>query len=112
MSGAHVTVTTTEARGCTIVEFAGELDIYTAPSLGEAISGAVREGNYDLVIDLTSVVFIDSTGLGVLVGALKHVNECNGSLQLVCNQDRLLKIFRARQVSSGCSSSATPSRPQ
>ena len=47
MSGAHVTVTTTEARGCTIVEFAGELDIYTAPSLGEAISGAVREGNYD-----------------------------------------------------------------
>jgi anti-sigma B factor antagonist len=94
MSGAHVTVTTTEAAGCTLVTFAGELDVYTAPTLGESICGLIREGNGNLVIDLTRVEFLDSTGLGVLVGALKQIQACNGSLQLVCNQERLLKIFR------------------
>ena len=89
-----MTVTTTEARGCTLVTIAGELDIYTSPNLGEAISELIREGSSNLVIDLTSVEFLDSTGLGVLVGALKKIKACDGSLRLVCNEDRLLKIFR------------------
>jgi anti-sigma B factor antagonist len=89
-----VTVTTTETSGCTLVRVAGELDIYTAPRLGAAISGLMREGHRDLVIDLTSVDFLDSTGLGVLVGALKKIKAHDGSLQLVCNQDRLLKLFQ------------------
>ena len=89
-----MTVTTNEARGYTLVTVAGELDLYTAPKLGEAISGLVREGTYHLVIDLTRVGFLDSTGLGVLVGARKKIDAHNGSLQLVCNQDRLLKLFR------------------
>ena len=89
-----MTVTTTEARGSTLVAIAGELDIYAAPSVAEAISGLIRDGNYELVIDLTRLEFLDSTGLGVLVGALKKINAGNGSLQLVCNGDRLLKIFR------------------
>jgi anti-sigma B factor antagonist len=94
MSGAHVTVTTTEARGCTVLAVAGELDIYTAPRLGDAISGLLREGDHNLVIDLTGVDFLDSTALGVLVGAFKKIKACDGSLELVCNQGRALKIFR------------------
>ena len=43
---------------------------------------------------MEAVEFLDSTGLGVLVGGLKKVRAHDGSLQLVCNQDRLLKIFR------------------
>ena len=43
---------------------------------------------------MEEVEFLDSTGLGVLVGGLKKVRAHDGSLQLVCNQDRLLKIFR------------------
>ena len=89
-----MTVTTIETPDYTLVTVAGELDLYTAPSLGEAISGLIREGTHHLVIDLTRVEFLDSTGLGVLVGARKKINASSGSLQLVCDQDRLLKLFR------------------
>ena len=47
-----------------------------------------------IIVDMQNVEFLDSTGLGVLVGGLKKVRAHEGSLDLVCNQDRLLKIFR------------------
>ena len=72
----------------------GEIDVYTAPKLRDTITELVAAGNYDIVIDMERVEFLDSTGLGVLVGGLKKVRAHDGSLQLVCNQDRLLKIFR------------------
>jgi anti-sigma B factor antagonist len=54
----------------------------------------VGSGSYDIVIDLEAVEFLDSTGLGVLVGGLKKVRAHDGSLELICTQERLLKIFR------------------
>ncbi len=77
-----------------IIEVSGEIDVYTAPKLRDTITELVAAGNYDLVIDMEQVEFLDSTGLGVLVGGLKKVRAHEGSLQLICNQDRLLKIFR------------------
>ncbi len=47
-----------------------------------------------MIVNLEGVDFLDSTGLGVLVGALKRVRAHEGSLRLVCTQERLLKIFR------------------
>ena len=83
-----------EAGGKTIVAVGGEIDVYTAPKLRDKITELVAGGVYDIVIDMEEVEFLDSTGLGVLVGGLKKVRAHDGSLQLVCNQDRLLKIFR------------------
>jgi anti-sigma B factor antagonist len=80
--------------GRTVIEVAGEIDVYTAPKLREKIAALVDDGVYDLVIDLERVEFLDSTGLGVLVGGLKRVRTHDGSLSLVCTQERLLKIFR------------------
>ena len=80
--------------GRTVIEVAGEIDVYTAPKLREKIAALVDEGVYHLVIDLERVEFLDSTGLGVLVGGLKRVRTHDGSLSLVCTQERLLKIFR------------------
>jgi anti-sigma B factor antagonist len=51
------------------------------------------------VVDLEAVEFLDSTGLGVLVGGLKKVRTYGGSLELVCTQERLLKIFRITGLS-------------
>jgi anti-sigma B factor antagonist len=89
-----LTLTTREADGKTIVAVGGEIDVYTAPRLRDKITELVSDGSYDLVVDMQAVEFLDSTGLGVLVGALKKVRQHDGSLELVCTQERLLKIFR------------------
>ena len=72
----------------------GEIDIYTAPRLRELLIDLVSTGNYQLIVNLDKVGFLDSTGLGVLVGGLKRVRAHDGSLDLVCTQERILKIFR------------------
>ena len=89
-----LTLVTREGDSATIVAVEGEIDVYTAPKLRDKITELVAGGAYDLVVDMKDVEFLDSTGLGVLVGGLKKVRAHNGSLQLICNQDRLLKIFR------------------
>ncbi len=89
-----LTLETRDVDGRTIVAVGGEIDVYTAPKLRDKITELVAAGTYDLVIDMEAVEFLDSTGLGVLVGGLKKVRAHDGSLHLVCNQDRLLKIFR------------------
>lgn len=80
--------------GIEIVEVEGEIDVYTAPRLRELLIGLVNEGHYQLVVNMEKVEFLDSTGLGVLVGGLKRVRAHDGSLDLVCTQERILKIFR------------------
>ena len=82
------------APGRTVVEVSGEIDVYTAPRLRETLISLVDQGNYHLIVDMEGVDFLDSTGLGVLVGGLKRVRAHEGSLRLVCNQERILKIFR------------------
>jgi anti-sigma B factor antagonist len=85
---------TRQEDGHTIIEVGGEIDVYTAPKLRDKITELVGNGNYNLVIDMEKVDFLDSTGLGVLVGGLKKVRAHDGSMRLICNQERLLKIFR------------------
>ena len=89
-----LTLATRAVGGATVVAVGGEIDVYTAPRLRDRITELVAAGSYDLVIDLTAVEFLDSTGLGVLVGGLKKVRTHDGSLRLVCTHERLLKIFR------------------
>ena len=78
----------------TVLDVGGEVDVYTAPKLREKLVELVSDGHYNIVVDMTKVEFLDSTGLGVLVGGLKRVRSHNGGLELVCNQERILKIFR------------------
>jgi anti-sigma B factor antagonist len=54
----------------------------------------VDAGSRNVVVDLARVDFLDSTGLGVLVGALKRLRAANGTFGLVCAKEPLLKIFR------------------
>jgi anti-sigma B factor antagonist len=92
--GVDLSLETRQEDGNTIIEVGGEIDVYTAPKLRDKITELVGNGNYNLVIDMEKVDFLDSTGLGVLVGGLKKVRAHDGSMRLICNQERLLKIFR------------------
>jgi anti-sigma B factor antagonist len=78
----------------TVLEVGGEIDVYTAPKLRERITELVDQGNLEIIIDLEQVEFMDSTGLGVLVGALKKVRTLGGDLQLVISSEKVLKVFR------------------
>ncbi len=89
-----LSLTTRNEGPLTVIEVGGEIDVYTAPKLREQIVSLVEEGRYHLVVDMERVEFLDSTGLGVLVGGLKRVRAHDGSLHLVCTQERILKIFR------------------
>jgi anti-sigma B factor antagonist len=80
--------------GIEIVDVEGEIDVYTAPRLRELLIELVNSRYYQLVVNMEKVEFLDSTGLGVLVGGLKRVRAHDGSLDLVCTQERILKIFR------------------
>src|SRR6266566_2771618 len=71
----------------------GEIDVYTAPRLRQTLIDLVEGGATDIVVDMEKVDFLDSTGLGVLVGGLKRVKDREGTMKLVATQDRILKIF-------------------
>jgi len=90
----EVSVTSRKRGDCTVVEVVGEIDVYTASVLREKLADLINAQTTDLVIDLTGVGFLDSTGLGVLVGALKKVRGFGGRLQLVVNQEKVMKVFR------------------
>lgn len=77
-----------------VLEVGGEIDVYTAPKLRERLIEMVNSGEKHVVVDLGRVEFLDSTGLGVLVGAHRRLRARDGSLNLVCPHDRLLKVFR------------------
>jgi anti-sigma B factor antagonist len=83
-----------EPPGFTVMEVGGEIDVYTAPKLKERLVSLVESGSYELIVDMEGVEFLDSTGLGVLVGGLKRVRAHDGWIDLVCTQSRILRIFR------------------
>jgi len=90
----ELSLATRTVAGHKVLEVGGEIDVYTAPQLREHLIALVEGGDRQVVVDLGRVEFLDSTGLGVLVGALKRLRSVDGELSLVCAQERLLKIFR------------------
>jgi len=80
--------------GFAIVNVSGEVDVFTAPKLREELITLVDQGERKLIVGLEGVDFLDSTGLGVLVAGLKRVKTHDGSLSVVCEKERILKIFK------------------
>lgn len=72
----------------------GEIDVYTAPRLKEELVSVVESGCANVIVDMEKVGFIDSSGLGVLVSALRRARERDGVVRIVCTRDNILKIFR------------------
>jgi anti-sigma B factor antagonist len=88
-----VSVSRSSTGDVPVVAVSGEVDVYSAPALKESLTGLLQTGDRSVVVDLTDVAFLDSTGLGALVEARAATSEAGGSLPLVCNQERILKLF-------------------
>jgi anti-sigma B factor antagonist len=79
---------------CAVLRAAGEIDLYTAPALRERLVELLGVGVRHVVIDTSGVTFLDSTGLGVLVGGLKRLRAHDGSLALASDQERMIRLLR------------------
>ena len=84
----------TAGADCAVLRIAGDVDVYTAPQLRERVVTLLAGGIRHIVADLRDVDFLDSTGLGALVGSLKRLREKDGSLKLVTGGDKILLVFR------------------
>jgi len=82
------------AGDCAVLQVTGEVDAYTAPMLREQIRELSANGAVHLIVDLGQVDFLDSTGLGALVGGLRRLREAGGSLALVISTPRILRLFQ------------------
>jgi len=78
--------------GHTVLTVRGELDLHTAPQLRERLIELCTHASH-VVIDLNDVDFLDSTTLGLMVGAAQRLHAEGGTLQLVCAKPRILKVF-------------------
>jgi anti-sigma B factor antagonist len=85
---------TWDDKGRTVVELRGELDLFTAPVLRDVLLGLTGDGKYFLAVEMSGLLFLDSSGLGVLVGATKRAVAGGGALCLVGAPERMLKTLR------------------
>jgi anti-sigma B factor antagonist len=76
-----------------IIRARGELDLYAAPELKRRLGDAIDDGKTRIVVDLTDAAFMDSTALGVLIGAMKRLRLRDGSLAVASSQPSILRIL-------------------
>jgi anti-sigma B factor antagonist len=85
--------TVTAGADCAVLRIVGEIDVYRAPQLRERVVQLLADGTRHIIADLREVDFVDSTGLGVLVGSLKRLRERDGSLTLVASPGRIPQLL-------------------
>ncbi|HOJ20404.1 MAG TPA: STAS domain-containing protein [Armatimonadota bacterium] len=89
----NLTIDISRVDNATILTLAGELDAYTSLELRETVVRLVEEGVRSLIVNLSKVDFIDSVGLGTLVGCLKRSAEHGGTMRLVGLNPQIQKVF-------------------
>ena len=81
-----------------VLRLTGELDLSSVPEVRRAIRGLIDENAVNFLINLTNLEFIDSSGLGVLVGGLARARERQGEIKLVCANRRILRVFEMTRL--------------
>jgi anti-sigma B factor antagonist len=80
--------------GLQIFELSGSLDLATSPTVRASLIEASERGNHTLVVDLSKLEFLDSTGLGALIGAQRRAKEYDGDVRLVAAEGQILRLLR------------------
>ncbi|MEA2312676.1 MAG: anti-sigma factor antagonist [Solirubrobacteraceae bacterium] len=77
-----------------VVSVGGEIDLFTAPEFKARMAAPIDDGRTNLVVDLSRTTFIDSSSLGVLIGAHRRLKLRGGSLVVVCEDEAIVKTFK------------------
>ena len=85
----------------------GDLDVYTVGSLRDAIGQMIEEQTTRVVVDLDGVPFMDSSGLGALMGGVRRLREAGGDLAIACTREQHLKLFAITGFGEGVSIAPT-----
>ena len=85
----------------------GDLDVYTVGSLRDAIGSMIDQTSTKVVVDLDDVPFMDSSGLGALMGGVRRLREAGGDLAIACTREQHLKLFTITGFGEGVSISPT-----
>ncbi len=83
-----------------LIAVRGEVHVSTAPEFSERLNDAIATGKTGVVIDMTNVAFIDSTGLSVLLNALRRVTRQQGALSLAVSNPTVLRLFEITRLDS------------
>jgi anti-anti-sigma factor len=84
----------------TVIAVEGEIHVSTAPEFSGVLAAAIEAGRTSLVLDLSGVMFIDSTGLSVLLNALRRVTRAGGGMAVVCQNPTVLRLFEITRLDS------------
>lgn len=76
-----------------LIDLAGEVDAYTSARFREVMMDIIEDGISRLIVSMARVDYIDSSGLGALVGGLKRTSERDGRILIVCHQSQVRKVF-------------------
>ena len=92
MPSLHIKAIT--AGDCAVLLITGEMDVYTSPKFRKQVVDLAANGTIHIIADLRGLDFLDSTGLGALVGSLKRLRVRQGSLMVVTSGGRILRLFQ------------------
>ena len=76
-----------------VLSVRGEIDLFTAPELKQVLAESIEAGRVRIIVDLTDTTFLDSTALGVLIGAVKRLRSRDGALAIVNVDENIAKTF-------------------
>jgi anti-sigma B factor antagonist len=83
-----------------VIVVSGEIHVSTAPEFSRLLNDAIGEGKTQVVLDLSGVEFIDSTGLSVLLNGLRRVTRSGGRMALICTNPTVLRLFVITRLDS------------
>jgi anti-sigma B factor antagonist len=89
----HIDIKTEDDGGALVYRLRGSLDVATSPSVRAALVEAAAEGNHHIVVDLSRLEFLDSTGLGALIGAHKRAAENGGTVRLAVGDGAISRLL-------------------
>ena len=80
--------------GCAVLRAEGEIDAYAAPQLRDLVADLAVSGTVHLIADLRGASFVDSAGLGALIGGIRRTRELGGDVAVACNRPTLVRLLK------------------